>query len=114
MVINENQLNPDVLVIGISLSGETLEILDAMSKASKKGADTILITSNEQMKSEVYTEVVITATQKNLELGNILSPQLPILIILDLIFAKLLAQRNADDVQGEELWKRIKTYHVKE
>ncbi len=114
MVINENQLNSDVLAIGISLSGETLEILDAMSKASRKGAKTILITSNEQMKSMGYTEVVITATQKNLELGNIVSPQLPILIILDLIFVKFLAQRKADVEQGDELWKRIKTYHVKE
>lgn len=114
MVINENQVNSEVLVIGISLSGKTCEILDAMTKAKQKGADTILITANTEIVSAEYTEVVHTATIKNLELGNTISPQLPILMILDLIFSKYLAQRKADDTEGEELWKRIKTYHVKE
>lgn len=113
LVINENQLKQDGLVIGISLSGETPEIIEAMNKASEKGTDTILITSNTQVKKEQFTEIMVTATEQNMKSGMGISPQLPILIILDLLYEKYLERIENDKNLDEELWNRIKKYHIK-
>ena len=43
--VNEVMLDDECLVIGISLSGETKEILDAVYQAKQKGSRTVLITS---------------------------------------------------------------------
>lgn len=116
LVMNEARVNEDCLVIGISLSGATREITDAMYEAAEKNAATVYITShNEDSWREEFDEVVLTAVKKNLEYGNVISPQFPILVFLDIIYAGYLAEASADDGKKHDttLWSKIKKYHLK-
>lgn len=79
------------LVIGISISGETKEILNMLKTAKKLGAKTVLITANKQAKfNEFVDEILIIAIFNELQKGNFISPQFPILIMLDFIYARVL------------------------
>lgn len=116
LVMNEARVNADCLVIGISLSGATREITDAMYEAAGRSAATVYITShNESSWQEEFDEVVLTAVKKNLEYGNVISPQFPILVFLDIIYAGYLAEASADGGRKHDttLWSKIKKYHLK-
>lgn len=81
------------LVFGISISGETEEVLYLLRAAHKRGAKTVLITSKNKDKfSEFCNEVVLLPILKNLEHGNVISPQFPILIMLDIIYSHYVEQ----------------------
>ena len=116
LVMNEARVHEDCLVIGISLSGATREITDAMYEAADKKASTVYITShNESGWQEKFDEVVLTAVKKNLEYGNVISPQFPILVLLDIIYAGYLAEVSEDEGKKHDttLWSKIKKYHLK-
>ncbi len=99
LLINAVRLNNDSLVIGISISGATKEIIDALYMAKEKGANTIFITSrNNNQFSKDFDEVVLTAVKQNLEYGNVISPQFPALVIVDIIYANYLK----DDRRNKE------------
>lgn len=99
LMMNAVRLNKDSLVIGISISGSTKEIIDALYIAKEKGATTIFITSrNNNRFSEDFNEVVLTAVKQNLEYGNVISPQFPALVIIDIIYANYLK----DDRRSKE------------
>ena len=88
LMVNTARINKDSIVIGFSISGTTKEVLDAMKIAKKRGATIILITSkNNTTNSNLFDEVVLTSIKKNLEYGNVISPQFPALIIVDIIYA---------------------------
>lgn len=115
MIINEARVTKDCLVIGISLSGATREVEDAMREAKEKHAATVVISSkNKNEWNETFDEVLLTAVKQNLEYGNVISPQFPILIILDLIYASCLkhSTRDAENQYDTLLWKRIKQYRT--
>lgn len=81
-------LGNEDLVMGISLSGETLEVLEGLKLAKKKGAKTILFTANSARKEDpAYDEVVLLASVSKLDCGMGISPQNPILFIFDILFA---------------------------
>lgn len=114
LIMNETRVNSDCLVIGISLSGATTEIIDAMHEAAGKKAATVFVTShNESSWREEFDEVVLTAVKKNLEYGNVISPQFPILILLDIIYARYLGLNNENTGKKHDttLWAKIKKYH---
>lgn len=117
MVLNEARIQKECLVIGISLSGQSREVTDAMKEAAKRGAATVFITSrNESCWQEDFDEVVLTAVKKNLEYGNVISPQFPILVLIDIIYTGCLEKQvsaNGGKEPDTELWDRIKTYHSK-
>lgn len=117
LVLNEARIRKECLVIGISLSARSGEVTDAMQEAAKRGAATVFITSrNESYWQEAFDEVVLTAVKKNLEYGNVISPQFPILVLIDIIYAGCLekiAGINGRKEKDTELWDRIKTYHSK-
>lgn len=75
------------LVCGLTLSGETEEVLYLLKEAHKKGAKTIIITANDK---DIYTdfcsEVVLVASLNYLYHGNVISPQFPLLLMLDIIY----------------------------
>lgn len=97
LMMNEVRLNKDCLVIGISLSGATKEILDAMLQAKGKKATTILITSRyKESFIQTFDEVILTAVKQNLEYGNVISPQFPLLVILDILYANYLKEDRHD------------------
>lgn len=96
MVLNEARITNACLVIGISLSGATRELIDALDRAKARGAAVIYLTSsNAEREKRTYEEIVLAPVKKNLEYGNVISPQFPILLILDLIYAQLLKEDRA-------------------
>lgn len=81
----------NVLVIGISISGKTKEITSALHLAKEHGAKTIMITSNNDEAFRKYCdEVLLVAVMKNLDAGNMISPQFPILVMVDIFFSYFL------------------------
>lgn len=76
------------LVIGLSIGGMRKDVLYLLKESKKKGAKTILITANKNISfSEFCTEVVFVPSWKELNYGNVISPQFPLLLILDIIYA---------------------------
>lgn len=76
------------LVFGISLSGKKEEVLFMLREAHKRGAKTILLTANNSEEfSEFCTEVLLLPSLRHLNHGNVISPQFPVLIMLDIIYA---------------------------
>ena len=81
-------LDDNYLVIGLSLSGQTPEVLDGLCAAKKNKAKVILATSNEKPQiRENCDEILQVADMKNLDLGNKISPQFPILVLFDILYA---------------------------
>ncbi|MCU6745377.1 MULTISPECIES: MurR/RpiR family transcriptional regulator [Suilimivivens] len=75
------------LVIGMSLSGESEEILYLLEGAYARGAKTILFTANDkEIFKEFCTEVVLIPSIKYMYGGNIVSPQLPLLAMMDILY----------------------------
>ncbi|MBP2624223.1 MurR/RpiR family transcriptional regulator [Streptococcus oricebi] len=86
--MNAVMVNQDCLVIGISMSGQTKIIVNAISNAKKAGARTVLITSNNSENlREQCDELVLVAMKKLLAQGNNISPQFPVLVVIDIFYA---------------------------
>ena len=84
-----------VLVCGCGISGEREEVTYLLREAYNKGAKTVLFTTNNGKKfSEYYSEVVALSSLRHLNYGNVISPQFPILIILDIIYAYYVEQNK--------------------
>ena len=79
--------NSDTLVIGVSLSGRTREILDALRAAAERKAATVLITANRDTgMEEICTDVLYVAADRDLDGGTAISPQFPVLILMDVLY----------------------------
>lgn len=79
--------NEETLVIGISLSGKTKEIMKAIQTAKGNEASVILITSSKEKELLTYCdEILYVASVKNLDGGTMISPQFPILILVDVFY----------------------------
>lgn len=79
--------NKRSLVCGFTISGETEEVLYLLKEAHKRGAKTIIFTANDKESySDFCTEVVLVASLKHLDHGNVISPQFPILVMMDIIY----------------------------
>ena len=93
LMMNSVRLNKDCLVIGISISGTTKEVFSAMEGAKEKGAATILLTSkNNNIHYTMFDEVVLISIKQNLEYGNVISPQFPLLIMVDILYANYIRE----------------------
>lgn len=119
MVLNETRLKKSSLVIGITLSAQTTEIRDALLFAASKKAKTLCITAgHEKDWFARLDEVLSVSTVKGLEYGNMVSPMLPLLLNLDLLYAFCLSAKKKRDgteknVEEHALWERLKHYHGK-
>lgn len=81
------------LVFGISISGEKEEVLYLLSEANKRGAKTVLLTAkNKGIFERFCDEVVLLASLRHLNHGNVISPQFPILVMLDIIYSYCVEQ----------------------
>lgn len=79
--------NKESVIIAISLSGTTKEILQGISIAKSNGAKIIMITSNKSFHlSSFCDETILIPTIKDLEAGDCISPQFPILIMIDVLY----------------------------
>lgn len=76
------------LVIGMSLSGETREVLGALKAAKVRNVGVTLITSNRQKNlHDLFRQVLIVPSIEGLSLGDNISPQVPLLILTDIIYS---------------------------
>ena len=90
MEINSVLLNEECLVIGVSVSGRS-SILNSLKAAKTMGASTILMTARKEKAFKEYCdEVLLFAVKENLEKGKAISPQFPILVMMDILFAHIL------------------------
>ncbi len=78
----------DTLVVAISLSGRTGDILESIRIAKRGGAAVIFITSNtETEECSLCDEVVKAASIENLDEGTKISPQFPLLVLIDVLYS---------------------------
>lgn len=76
------------LVFGFSFSGVKEEVQYLLREAHKREAKTIMLTANNNPTlNEFCDEVVILPSLKYLNHGNVISPQFPILVMLDIIYS---------------------------
>ena len=81
------------LVFGISISGETEGVRYLLREAHQRGAKTVMITAqNKDSYAEYCSEVLLLPSLRHLNHGNVISPQFPILVMLDLIYSYYVEQ----------------------
>lgn len=87
--------NKTSLVFGLSISGETQDVLYLLREAHRRGARSILITAkNKDSFIEFCDEVVLLPSLLHLNHGNVISPQFPVLIMIDIIYSYFLQQNK--------------------
>lgn len=80
-------MNEQTLLIAITLSGKTTEILEVVRAAREKGAKVILITASKDTALLSRCDLVFpVASTKNLDAGILISPQFPILVLVDVLY----------------------------
>lgn len=81
-------LDSGSLVIAFSASGTTPELMSGISIAKECGAKVVLATANPSSElSELCDEVLMIAFNRDLEAGLEISPQFPILVMVDIFFS---------------------------
>lgn len=104
MKMNFVLLDSDCLVIGISISGKTKEVIESLKAAKLRNARTILITSRKEKEFEEFCdEIILIAVKEHLDNGRAISPQFPILVMVDIFYAHFL---QLDILRKEELHER--------
>ena len=94
------------LVFGISISGETEDVLYLLRESHKRGAKTILVTARyEESLYEFCTEVLQIPSLRHLNQGHVISPQVPILLLLDIPYSSYgeLDKRTKDSLHHNTL-----------
>ncbi len=91
MIMNAAVVEQDCLVVGVSVSGKTPVVMRALQTAKAKGATTVLITAAwNNAWNDFCDEVIPVPTKEMLDLGKLISPQFPILILFDLLYVNIL------------------------
>lgn len=108
MRMNAVLVDKDCLVIGISISGNTSIVIESLYTAQNQQAATVLLTANDNTEfSDNFDIVQLFAIKNHLEYGRIISPQFPILVVLDMLYADYM---NTNKQQREKIWQ--KTYNA--
>ena len=102
-------MDENCLVLGFSLSGTTQSVLDSLLDAKEMGAKTILFTSAPNKNSQAYTETVLVASHSQSSYIQRISAQLPMLILIDLIYAFFLEiNRESKEKIFNSYWENKK------
>lgn len=106
-------MDENCLVLGFSLSGTTQSVLDSLLDAKEMGAKTILFTSAPNKNSQAYTETVLVASHSQSSYIQRISAQLPMLILIDLIYAYFLEiNRDSKEKIFNSYWENKKTQRL--
>lgn len=98
-------LNRHDLMIGLSLSGTKSEILYMLGRGFQQGARTMLITGkNRQTYEDFCNEVLLVPSLQHLNHGNLISPQFPLLLMIDILYA---AYVNDDRMRIEKIQREV-------
>ena len=102
-------MDENCLVLGFSLSGTTQSVLDSLLDAKEMGAKTILFTSALNKNSQAYTETVLVTSHSQSSYIQRISAQLPMLILIDLIYAYFLEiNRESKEKIFNSYWENKK------
>ena len=102
-------MDENCLVLGFSLSGTTQSVLDSLLDAKEMGAKTILFTSAPNKNSQAYTETVLVASHSQSSYIQRISAQLPMLILIDLVYAYFLEiNRESKEKIFNSYWENKK------
>lgn len=83
------------LVIGLSLSGSRKEFLEYLEVARERGARTILITSSSRESlAHAADEVILVPSLLHMNHGSFISPQFPLLVMTDILYAAFMRQNG--------------------
>jgi len=87
MLMNRVLVDEDCLVIGITVSANE-SVVNAVNIAKQQGAKTVLITSkkSEELQQDC-DELVLIAMKNALEQGTAITPQFPVLVIVDILYS---------------------------
>ena len=97
-----NILDSHCLVIGLSLSGQTKEVMEHLAIASEKGVPTVLLTTKPSEPLPLQ-QVIPVASVHQINHGNRISPQIPLLIMLDIIYSYF---QSIDKERKETIFKQ--------
>ena len=86
MKMQSVMLGDDSLAIGISLSGRKEEVIFSLKKAAQGGAKTVLLTANKTDDFLYCDQVIRVPSFQGLDAGHIISPQFPVLVMLDICY----------------------------
>lgn len=93
MKIDANFCNEKDLIIGVSLSGLTNDIIESMGIGRNNGAKTIALTNYPNSKIGNFSDKIIKIISKNtLEMGHFISPQIGLIFVLDYIISKIILE----------------------
>jgi DNA-binding MurR/RpiR family transcriptional regulator len=91
------------LVIGISVSGRTKEVIDAIKIAKKQGASILAITSDKKSElSKLADFTLLVMSKSNMHMGQNISPTLPLFLLFDLIYTELVAKDYINRIQTRD------------
>lgn len=103
------------LVVGLSISGETEEVLYFLKKAHNKNAKTILVSSqNKEELKDFCDEIVLVPSLKHLNHGNVISPQFPLSIMVDLFYSFFVDEdKNLKEKMHDDTLKALDNLEIK-
>ena len=89
--MNITRIDQNSLVFGISVSGRTTEVVDGLKAAKEKGAKTVMLSAFDIHKyRQYYDELILMSGLKNLAVSDKISPQIPALIMIDILYTHYL------------------------
>lgn len=113
MKIQSALARPEDLVIGLSLSGKSLDVLECLKSAKSRQARTMLFTSRQDPALNAYCdEVIHVPSLEHLHYGNSISPQFPLLVSVDLLYAACMALNVFDKRLSHD--DSLKALHIKD
>ena len=102
--MNAVLVDETVTVVAITLSGMTQEVLWGVKEARRRGAKVVLMTaSQDPAVRDLADEVLPVASEEYLSAGMQISPQFPVLVMIDLFFAYYL---GSDQYVNRERYRR--------
>lgn len=92
MRMNSALVDENCLVIALSISSNSPGLNISLEQANKNKAKTILFTANNKEEIRKHCDqVILVATSKNLSYGNRITPQFPLLVMVDIFYAYFLS-----------------------
>ena len=90
------------LVFVISTGKEQEDVLYLLNEAQRRGAKTVLLTAeNKGIFEEFCDEIVLLPSLKHLNYGNVISPQFPALVMLDIIYSYYVEQDSYSGIMEQ-------------
>lgn len=98
MKMNNVLIKPDSLLVALSISSYSM--VDHIRAAKARNGAVVLLTTRSLAELDgTVDETVLCPSAKHLDVGNVISPQFPLLLLIDVIYAFYLA-RGTDYKEG--------------